>query len=524
MIQPQPGQPGWYRLDRETARPLFGTPGLGLEPCGRAIEAGVHYVAPRNLLTLLEDPAALKLLTPPPVSAATWAARDALTEPLGFKLRTTQQQALDFIEPRRGVLIGDDMRLGKTLTAIMAHDPARGKLVIVAPLSARGVWLGWIRRRFPDADIGVLTSRKFDPAPLAKPFVFVHYDVIQHWQNTFLIGTLVFDEAHLLGNHKTKRTTAASLLAQHARKVIALTGTPIWNQPPNLWSLLSLLGPRTWGSYYDFCDRYGAPVQTGYGTQYTGLSHGAELKARMREVMLRRRWVDVAEDIPPITRSVVVADLDQRERNKLDILAGALMGEDGRTNTIGHLAAYRKQVASIKLRAVKQEVARIQARGEPLVVWTWHKDPADELAASVEGAFLITGDVPADERERRIEAWRQHPAGVLIATMAVAQVAVDFSHARIAIFAEIDYTPAMLAQAEMRTFAPTRGMDVLFVVANHFMDQRLVHALIRKLGAADPLGVGAAVDAINALRDAVFGPEEVGDLDRLLEDMLASIV
>ncbi len=44
------------------------------------------------------------------------------------------------------------------------------------------------------------------------------------------------------------------------------------------------------------------------------------------------------------------------------------------------------------------------------------------------------------------------------------------------------------------------------------------------LGAAAqyPLGVAAARDSIDALREAVMGPEDHGDLDRLLEDLLAS--
>ena len=111
---------------------------------------------------------------------------------------------------------------------------------------------------------------------------------------------------------------------------------------------------------------------------------------------------------------------------------------------------------------------------------------------------------------------------MLVAGMPVAQAGIDLSHARIAIFAEIDFTPAVLGQAEMRTFSPLRGMDIIFVIANHIVDQRIVRALINKLSAANPLGVGAAVEAIDALRDAVMGPQDEGDLDRLFDDLLAS--
>jgi len=410
-----------------------------------------------------------------------------------------------------------------TLTAIMCHDPARGPFVVVAPLSTRGVWLGWLKRVFPEhADnIGVLRGRKFDPELVKKPIVFAHYDIIAQWMNATKIGTLVFDEAHVLTNRTAKRSLAAIYLRTQAERVIALTGTPIWDLPSDLWNIVGLVAPGGWGSYHDFCQRYGAPENTAYGVVYTGLSHGAELKERMTEIMLRRRWADVSEDVPAITRSVVVSEVDDAARRRLDILSAKIQSE--RTNTAGNLAAYRRQITSTKLSTVKHEITKVISRNEPVVVWTWHKDYADAIAKEFpERAHVIHGDVAPEEREKRIEAWRASSANVLIATMAVAQVGVDFSHARIAIFAEIDYTPAIIGQAEMRTFAPTRGMDVIFIVANHLVDQRIVRALVRKLSAADPLGVGAAVDAIDALRDAVIGPNEEGDLDRLLEDLLAS--
>lgn len=513
MIVPHPKKRDWFRIDPEDAPPLFGMPGLKIE--------GSRFIAHRNLLSTMEGhPAVAKLLAVPQPSRDAWDTKRAWCAERGFVPRVTQLQGLDFVNPRRGTLVGDDMRTGKTVLALLAHDPARGQLMIVAPLIARGVWLGWARRVFPElADqIGVFTTRKFDAIKAKKPIVFANYDILTHWQSLDHIGTLIFDEAHMLGNKDSKRTAAAAGFAAWADKVIALTGTPVWNMPPDLWSLLTLLTDG-WGSYYDFCNRYGDPQPTAYGNTYAGISNAPELQTRMREVMIRRRWIDVSDDVPPITRSVVVADLDQAARNRLDIMAAALQGE--RANTAGNLAAYRKQVTKVKLPTVKAEIAKITGRNEPVVVWTWHRDNAKAIAEAV-GGFVIHGEIAADERDRRIEAWRQTSNGVLVGTLSVGQVAIDLSHARIALFAEIDYTPAIIAQGEMRTFSPLRGMDVIFIVANHIVDQRIVRALISKLSAADPLGLAAATDAIDALRDAILGPQDSGDLDRLLEDFLAS--
>ncbi len=514
----------WHYIKREIAEPLFGVPGIKLYGT-KGFE--VH----RSHLPLLVNghPA----LDPRVDSAAVrWAARDARTLPLGFKCRVTQQQAVDFIEQRRGTLLGDDMRIGKSLSALMSHDIARGPLVVCAPLQARMVWLGWIRRLFPDVPVGVLIGKKFIPELVRNPIIFVHYEILHQWQAMFKIGTLVFDEAHALTNPRSRRSVAAALLAAQAEVVIAMTGTPVWNMPPNLYGVISLATPGAWGSYYDFAGRYGAPVPTAHGTQYTGISNGDELAQRMTEVMLRRTWRDVGgDDLPPITRNVVMASVNDATRKKLDIIAASLREEKG--NTAANLASYRRAASMFKLPTVVKHVEEVLERNEPIVVWAWHVDTATKIAERLceagtfedkfpERVFLITGDQTVNQREERIAAWKACPAGALVCTMAVAQTAVDFSHARLALFAELDWTPGVIAQAEMRTYASTRSMNITFVVLDHIIDKRIVIGLERKLNASSPIGVGTAAESIDALRVAVLGERDEGDMARFLDDLLAA--
>lgn len=515
----------WYALTNVEAAPLWNrigdshVPLPGVKHGQVAMQAGAkpgEVLVHRSMLPLL-DPAlvAAELLEQP----GDWIARDARFKALGITLRTTQHSAVDFIQPRRGVLLGDSMRLGKTLSCIASHDPARGPLVIVGPLSTRPVWLGWIRRVFPGVPVSVLTGRKADPAKLKAPIIWAHYDVISSWQALFPIGTLVFDEAHALINHKNKRAQAAALLASRAAKVIAATGTPVWNLPAGLWSIIGMLAPGAWGSHFEFGYRYGAPVHNGYATEFTGISNESELRSRLTQIMIRRQWRDVADEVPPISRNILVAEVDEKLKRKLDILAGRLKTE--RTNTAANLAIYRAAVAEVKVGVVAREAANAYARKEPIVVWTWHVDLAKKLAAKLETPFLLHGDVSQTRRETLIETWKTtyHP---LVATMSVAREGLDFSHSRLPIFAELDYTPAIIAQAEMRTFDPTRPMNVTFTIANHFVDHKIVQALIHKLGASSPLGLDAATDAIEALREAFEGPRIEPDMDAFLSEILAT--
>ncbi len=411
-----------------------------------------------------------------------------------------------------------------TLASLMCHDPARGPCVVVAPKSTRAVWLGWMRRLWPETPIGVAIGKKLDKSIIEKHLIFIHYEIAAQWQALFKIGTLILDEAHYLTNKDSKRSRACVLLASRAEKIIAATGTPIYTHPIDLWNVLGTIAPGAWGDPYSFGWRYCDPQETAYGTTYDGVSNEAELKARLSEVMIRRIWKDIKNDLPPISRSISVAEVDDRIRKRLDVLAAKLRSD--RTNAAGNLAIYRRQLSEIKLSTTINEALKIFANGEPQVIWTWHKDLADSITLKLieKGVptFKIHGDIPSDKRDLLIDAWRAVPNGALVATMAVAQVGIDLSHAHLATFAELDYTPLVIAQAEMRTFDATRPMSITFVVADHIVDQRMIRSLIGKLGASDPLGLGSAIDAITAIRSMLEGPGDEPDMQRFLDDLLES--
>jgi len=506
----------WFVTDGDTITSLSNVPGLKF--LGTRYGGGSRWEIHRSHLPLLDDPQARAALALGPTD---WVARDRATHDRGFQLRNVQHAAVDFITRRRGTLLGDEQRVGKTLSTIMSHDPSTGPFVVICPAMVRPVWIGWLRKVFPGEEIGVLSTHTFDAKVIQKKLVVGHYDILPWWQSARPIGTLVFDEAHLLTNQHARRSKAAVFLASRAQRVICATGTPIWNMPTNLWNVLGLVAPAAFGGYHEFAQRYGAPIPSAYGTKYTGISNEEELRERLSEVMIRRRWVDVVDDLPAISRNVALVDLDDATQRKLDLMAAEILSDKSKATTIGLLASYREKLSHVKGPIAIEQTTAMLDRGEPVVVWTWHVDLATEIAHALGNrAFLVTGDVLGDKRDAAIAAWNAHPAGALVCTMAVAQVGLDFSHAHLAIFVEIDYTPAILAQAEMRTYAPTRPMNITYVVANHMIEHRIVMALTKKLSAADPLGVGAAGETIAALDVALNGPVEEPDMDRLLADIL----
>jgi SNF2 family DNA or RNA helicase len=507
----------WFVADRATLEGIFEVPGILPGKFG-------DYEIHRSHLPLIQSNEAARIRDELRVRPLEWERRNHATAPLGFTLKTVQHQGVDFICSRRGTLLADEMRVGKTLTAAYSHDPTMGQLVVIAPLIARQVWLGWLRRIWPGEEIGIMQGREYDPKEASKPLVIGHYDIIYNWQSGRKIGTLIFDEAHALTNPKSRRTRAAVMLQSCAERVIAATGSPIYNMPTNLWSVLGLVAPGAWGGYHDFCMRYAAPEATDHGFEYTGISNGEELAERLTEVMIRRKWADVQKDLPPITRNVMIVDLDNRERRKLDIETER-MRQSKTTNTAASLARYRDALALVKVPATVAEAEKVLRQGIPLVVWSYHLDAAEQLveqlAQAGHDALLVTGEVAPHRRDAILDHWRSLPNAALVISMAVGQVAIDLSHSTEAIFAEIDYTPLMISQAEMRTFAPTRGMHVTYMVADHYIDRKIADALARKLEAAEPVNLGTGDGAISAISSAFRGPEQIADMQRFMDDLLA---
>ncbi len=511
MFEAAAGDPDWFVVrDPQIIKRLIGIPTI------RA-RHGVWQLH-RSLLPVLSDVSeAQRLIMPVNPDLRCRKILDERSDLLGYRLRPHQHAAREFILKRRGTLLGDDMRVGKTLAALSVHDLRDGPLLIVCPLFVREVWLTWIARVFPEIPVGVMASKVYDPEVAWKPIVVCHYDILPYWQLVRPYGTVIFDEAHYLSNHRSKRTRAANLLASRGERVIALTGTPIWNRPIGLHPILGLICPGAFGSRKLFGERYCGPVPTAHGTRYEGISNEDELTARLSTVMLRRLWVDIQSDLPPITRDIALVEVSLAQQRQIDFAVAAV-----RLGSGGSLAKFRRALGAMKAKPTIELARTILDRGEPVVVWAWHRDIAKAIAKGLgDRAVLIHGEIPQTKREALLTQWRAGPLA-LVVTIATLPGGVDLSHAHLGIFAEVDWTPAMISQAEMRTYDPTRAMHLTYVVADHLVERQLVVALHSKLGSSAPIGAAVAGDAIDILLTVFNDGAQTPDMERLARDLLSA--
>ena len=118
---------------------------------------------------------------------------------------------------------------------------------------------------------------------------------------------LVLDEAQFVKNHQSKTYQCARQLPAPFK--LAITGTPMENNLMELWSLLSIAAPGLFPSPTRFAEYYRGRSRSDGDAELL-----AQLRRRIRPLMLRRTKEQVAADLPPKQEQVLEVELHPRHR------------------------------------------------------------------------------------------------------------------------------------------------------------------------------------------------------------------
>lgn len=454
-----------------------------------------QWLAPWNMLPFIDPQRA----TPSTTGACpeNW--------PDGTVLRPHQVGGAAFIRAHNQVLLGDQLRTGKTGTIVAAHEPATGPLVVIGPLATEPVWLAWFARRWPDQKPLVLRGRTYDRTTIhTADLVFAHYDILKTWADAGAsrrLGMLVFDEGHLLTNRNSGRYRAAKFLSAFTSRCVVSTGTPLWNKPAGVWSILDLVQPGQWGNYYAFTERYASGEPGSHGWVVGAPSNTAEFQRRLSTVLLRRTWRELNQTLHPTNRQTIQVPVSPKMAHELDCAFGDHVSAAPKTMAVGVVAAYRQAIGVIKVPTVV-DAAQNERRHGPVVVWTWHKRVGQLIHKSLgDNCWFVHGEVAPSKREAILNKWRASEDGVLVMSISIGQAGIDLSHGTCCIFAELDWTPATMSQAEMRTFHLERANRIIYVVVAHKIEQRLVNVMVEKCEHALCMGLPASETPIEIESD-----------------------
>ncbi|MBI3654111.1 MAG: hypothetical protein HY231_24025 [Acidobacteria bacterium] len=448
----------------------------------------------------------------------------------------------DFVVTHNTIQAIGIMNMISSMKKILILCPASLKLVWYRELNK---WLV-IRRRILIADSRT-SVWKFQAADI----VIANYDILpkhldwhkeskregQKKQSMVVdgLGSLGFewdavfaDESHMILNRDSQRGACAQALLRAARRKGAITGTPLLNRVEEVFDLLQTLDPLTWDSRLKFTQRYCAISYTQRERRL------AELQDKLRAtIMCRRLKSEVLTELPPKRRQIIEFALDdsrassilraeinawnERERELEKLKAAVQQAKAGDND-----AEYKVAVASLKkgMSAAFEEMAKLRHDTAiakvpyvinhirslveddstyKVVVMAWHTEVIKQIAAPFGNrAVIVTGEVSANlktingletsDRQQAVDRFQTDPScQVFVGNIRAAGVGLTLTASSHIVFAELDWTPANLAQAEDRVHRIGQRDSVLVqhLVLEGSLDAKMAVTLVEKLEIID---------------------------------------
>ena len=446
-----------------------------------------------------------------------------------------QKAAIKFIHERNAVLLADDMGLGKTITVIGAInlDERLKKILIICPLSVKNVWkkelAGWQVRNLTvgEAEPDYCPARRFD-------IFIINYDIVHKYADVLRKiewDLIVLDEAHYIKSRQALRTRSIVGFFDRrvrqwttepipARKKVLLTGTPIMNRPAELWPLVNYLDKNNFGKYDDFVSNYcdANPDHLDDDQEPRGHCNLDELNRLLKStVMIRRRKEEVLTELPPKSRVILeVPATTQSQIEALKNFQTAWETSDHATNietleyrcrlaietkndneyalavqklnsaysvAFFEMSRVRHQIGLHKVPLVVNHLNELLESDQKVVVFAHHKDVIQKIKNNFPESVSITGDTPVNDRARIVERFQRDPnVRLFLGNLKAAGTGITLNASSTAVFAELDWVPANLSQAEDRLhrIGQLNSVLVYHIVFERSLDAKMARTIVEK--------------------------------------------
>lgn len=391
--------------------------------------------------------------------------------PQEFKLalppREYQRIAADLALQQRGLLIADEVGVGKTVQAIcMFTDPRTRPALVVTLTHLPSQWTREIARFAPRLRVHALKKAK--PYQLPDVDVIIsNYHKLSGWAPALAgkVRTVVFDEVQELRHAGTQRGTAAREIAAEAEWRIGLSATPIHNYGDEFFNVVDVLRPGELGTRSEFLTEWCGETDTqGRSKVKDPRAFGSYL--REAGIMIRRTRADVGRELPGLSvvpHTVESGDVFAQVEGDLTELARFIVDRDGKgldqMQARGELDWKLRQATGLaKAKYVAEFVRMLLESGEERVLlYGWHHAVYDiwtqHLTAAGVGVVKFTGEETPNQKEAARLRFTSGDAQVMIMSLR-AGAGLDGLQmcCRTVVFGELDWSPAVHEQATGRVF------------------------------------------------------------------------
>lgn len=448
--------------------------------------------------------------------------------PRGEKLLPYQRVGANFLAQRRRALLTDQPGLGKTAQVIIATTipEQAGRVLVICPNALKLFWQAEIERWNPGRRREVVNGKDREDA-IARVrehggYLITNYDIIPSREKREdgvvvkvlspgilpnLLGVkwdwVILDEAHRVKNRKAKIFKCIKSL--DFDRIALLTGTPMGNDPSELWTLLHLINPKKWTSFWKFFDAFVHYTDTPFGRKVIGVKNASLLRQHLAPVMLRRTREQVGLQIPePRFREIPLHLLPAQVKAYREMarqLRTEIEGEELRAwspgaklirlrQIVSTLACFGGKDISAKLDAL-MELIEDEGPDEQWVVFSQFRATVDaiEQRCRSKGISVVQfkGGDSGTHVAGCVDAFRKGKAQVLAATMGAGGEGHNLQTARHIVRVDLWYNPNVNEQAMHRVVRLGQNREVVVTDLHcpRTVDDLVKRILERKEGMTD---------------------------------------
>jgi SNF2 family DNA or RNA helicase len=156
--------------------------------------------------------------------------------------------------------------------------------------------------------------------------------------------------------------------------------------------------------------------------------------------------------------------------------------DDGAPVGFAGLSTYRLEQAKRKLPYVLNYIENLLEENEKVVCFAYHREIIEAIHSHFADSVLLYGGMSDKEKDASVQAFQNGDAKLFIGQVTAAGTGITLTASSTVVFAELDWVPGNVIQAEDRCHRMGQRDNVLVIhlVLKDSIDSRIVQALVRK--------------------------------------------
>ncbi len=271
---------------------------------------------------------------------------------------------------------------------------------------------------------------------------------------------MLVSNCHYMQTMTSLRTKAMLALAEQAKAVWLISGTPLKNgRPANLFPLLKATGHRLAKDRKKYEQYFCSAGPTRFSKwDASGAAHLDELHKLTQDIILRRTKAECL-DLPPKTRVLRKADISDAAMDHYHHVFDELKArfeermEKGEvlpgSEAVVELNFLRHAASLAKLETATDLATQVLEEGGQVVVFVAFRDTADLLAEELH-AEVLDGETKPRDRQPMVDRFQSGERKAIVCTFGAGGVGITLHAASNVILSDRPWTPGDAMQSEDR--------------------------------------------------------------------------